>query len=184
MAQMVAPLSVFAVSYAGLSEAQVGLLFSVNGFIVVAVQSAVSKYFSRHRLTTALAAGAGLYALGYGAVGCLYGFASLAAAMVVVSFGEVMVSPGIQALGVNLAPRGRTGRYAGVSGFALTVGHAGGPLLGGLGIEHLAPTRPYLPWLLVGLLSCLAGLGFFSLRKRLDRLQEGLPELPLIQPCA
>ncbi|MFA5138581.1 MAG: MFS transporter [Elusimicrobiota bacterium] len=183
MAQMVAPLSVFAVTYAGLSEAQVGLLFSINGLIVVAVQSAVSKRCSRHRLTTSLAAGAGIYALGYGAVGCLHGFLALAAAMAVISFGEVMVSPGIQALGVNLAPKGRTGRYAGVSGFAWALGHAGGPLLGGLGVQYLAPTRPRLPWLLVGLLSCAAGLGFFSLRRKLVRQEEGLQEVPLVQPC-
>jgi MFS family permease len=184
MGQMVAPLSVFAVTYAGLREVQVGLLFSVNGFIVVAAQSAVSRYCSRHRLTSSLAAGAALYALGYGSMGGLRGFPSLAAAMAVVSLGEIMVSPGIQALGVNLAPKNRTGRYAGVSNFAWVLGHAGGPLLGGLGIQHLAPTRPCLPWLLMSLISCAAGLGFLSLRSRLARQEEGLQEVPFRLPAA
>lgn len=179
MAQLVAPLSVYAVTFAGLSEAQVGLLFSINGVIVVAVQSAVSSYCSRHRLTTALAAGCLLYALGYGFMGALRGFPALAAAMAVVSLGEVMVSPGLQALGVNMAPEGMTGRYAGVSGSSLAVGHAAGPLLGGLGLQYLAPGWPALPWLLVGLTAAGAAAGFYSLRRRLSRDEEGLGEAAL-----
>lgn len=174
MAQLVIPLSVHSVRWVGLSERQVGLLFSVNGALVVAVQHAASRFLGRRRITTALAAGSLLYAAGYACVGFAGGFAALAAAMVVITLGEVAVSPGLQALAANMAPQGRKGRYLGLSNFAQNMGTAAGPLMGGLSLQYLSPRWTPAPWLLVATVAVAAAAGFGSMRGRFSAGEEGL----------
>src|SRR6185295_4728259 len=100
-----------------LTESKVGLLFSINGTIVVASQYFVSRYLSRCRITTALGGGSLVYALGYGSMGFAGAFAAMAGSMGIISLGEVAVSPGLQALAANMAPEDLKGRYLGFSAF-------------------------------------------------------------------
>jgi MFS family permease len=179
MAQLVVPLSVHAVTYGGLSDAQVGLLFSLNGILVVATQNLVTRLISRGRLTTALTAGCLLYALGYVSVGFFSGLPALAAAMVVVSLGEVTVSPSLQALMANLAPVDLKGRYVGFASFMEQIGVAGGPLLGGVLQQRLSPRWPAAPWLAVGAVGVLAAAGFYGFGRRLTVQEEGLKGVEL-----
>jgi len=179
MAQMVVTLSVHAVTYAGLSDAQVGLLFSLNGLIVVATQNLVTRLIARGRLTTALTTGCLLYAAGYASVGFFSGLGALAASMTVVSLGEVTVSPSLQALMANLAPEGLKGRYVGFAGFMEQIGVALGPLLGGALQQSLSPRWPAAPWLAVCAVGLLAAAGFAQFARQLTPREEGLKDLEL-----
>ncbi|MBI3299373.1 MAG: MFS transporter [Elusimicrobia bacterium] len=173
MTQLVAPLSVHAVLYAGVAPAKVGLLFTINGAMVVALQTPVVKAMSGRKISRVLWAGSLLYAAGYCMVGFGRGFGGLAAAMVVVTLGEIVVSPGLSTLSANLASPGELGRYTGLNGFAQHVGAAVGPFLGGLGLEHFSPRAPAAPWLLVALAALGAGAGFRFLGRSLDDEEDG-----------
>lgn len=180
MAQLVASLSVHAVGYVGLSEQQVGLLFTLNGVIVVLIQTRVSRTLRHLRLSVVLAAGCLFYAAGYGFVGFAHGFIALAAAVAILTFGEVAVSPGLYTMAANLAPERFKGRYMGFHGLAQQLGVACGPFLGGLGLQHLSPRWAAAPWLLVAGMAAAAGWGFLSLGRRLTARQDGLhEEIPL-----
>ncbi|MBI2362795.1 MAG: MFS transporter [Elusimicrobia bacterium] len=180
MSQLVAPLSVHAVRYAGVAPGKVGLLFSLNGFLVVALQAPVAKALRGRRISKALWGGSVLYALGYALVGRAGGFAGLAAAMVVITLGEITVSPGLSALSANLAGPGELGRYAGLNGFAHHTGSALGPLLGGAALQYLSPRHPAAPWLLVALLALTAAAGFRGLGRRLADDEDGFKRAPAL----
>ena len=142
MMQLTVALAVHSARYAHLTEAQVGLLFTINGVIVVLTQTPVTRGLSRARLTSVLAVGCLLYAAGYGWTGFATNFALMAAAVAVVTLGEITVSPSLQTLAANLAPDRLKGRYLGFLGLALALGSACGPLLGGLGLQFLSPRWP------------------------------------------
>jgi MFS family permease len=173
MSQLVVSLSVHSVRYLHLTEAQVGLLFTLNGVIVVLVQSPFARRLTGLRLSAVLAAGSLLYALGYGSVGFAAGFVAMATAVSVLTLGEVVVSPGLHTLAANLAPEKLKGRYLGFQGLAHQLGVACGPLLGGLGLDYLSPRWSAAPWLLVAVTASCAGLGFSYLGRRLSPVEDG-----------
>lgn len=171
MSQLVAPLSVHAVSFGGLSEKQVGFLFALNGLLVimgVLPAAAVSM-----KMTSALALGCLLYAAGYVFVGFAAGFWPLAAGVAVVTMGEIIVSPRLPSLAANLAPPDRIGRYMGFQGLCFQAGSAVGPLIGGAGLQHLSPRWTPAPWLVVGALAAASAAGFSRLGRFLSQSEEG-----------
>lgn len=173
MSQLVAPLSVYAVTYAAVPADRVGWLFTINGGLVVLLQPFVNRVGRRMRISHVMAVGGLFYAAGYALVGVSAGFAGLAAAMAVITVGETFVSPGNSTLSANLAGVGEEGRYTGLNGFSHQIGSALGPLLGGVMLERLAPTHPALPWLLVAGLALAGSLGYRSLGRRLTDEEDG-----------
>ncbi len=174
MGQLVAPLSAHASAHAGLSDSRIGLLFTVNGALVVLLQHAATRAASRWRLSAVSAAGCLLYAAGYSWVGFAGGWGGLAAGVGVVTLGEVAVSPCLPALTANLAPERERGRYMGMFGLSWTLGNALGPLLGGYGFQWAGTRFIPAPWLAVGALALAAGYGFKRLGRRLTAAEDGL----------
>lgn len=174
MGQLVVGLSVHSTTYAGLSPREVGFLFGINGLVVVLLQREASRRLAGRRISYSLAGGCLLYALGFAWVGLVRGFSLMAAAVVIVTLGEIVVSPGLHALAANLAPERLKGRYLGFHGLSHQVGSALGPLLGGLGLRYLSPLWTPAPWLLVGGMGTAAGIGFFGLSRALKPHEEGL----------
>jgi len=180
MSQLVVSSSLYSKNYLGFSEAQIGLLFSVNGLMVVLAQYFITRALECRRITAGLAAGAMLYGAGYLAFGYSTVFYAAAAAIVVVTLGELAVSPGLQALGANMAPRGEKGRYLGVQGVFQQVGSSVGILVGSNAIGAISPMFQQGPWFIVAAAAVVASLGFSSLGRRLTPEQDGLrnPEAP------
>lgn len=173
MAQLVAPLSVHATAHGGLSETAVGFLFAINGALVVLFQRAATRAVSRYALTSAAAAGCLFYLAGWSWIGFARGWWMLALGMAIVTMGEIVLSPSIEALAANLAPARLKGRYLGFQGLLQSFGQALGPLLGGLGFEHMSGRWTPAPWLAAGALAGAAGWGFRRLGRRLDRAEQG-----------
>lgn len=174
MSQLVAPMSVHATAHGGLTETQVGFLFAVNGALVVLFQQAATRVVARVALTRAAGAGCLFYLAGWAWIGFASGWWPLALGMAIVTLGEIVVSPSLEALSANLAPAGLKGRYLGFQGLLQSLGQALGPLLGGVGYEHFSGRLAPAPWLAAGALAGAAGWGFYRLGRRLDDAQEGL----------
>ncbi len=173
MAQLTTSLSVHCVSFARITEPEVGLLFALNGVLVLLLMWPTSSWIGP-RLTAAIAGGCALYALGYAAVGFARGLAAMAGAVTVVTLGEILVTPRIPTLTANLAPPTLLGRYMGLQGLSFTLGSALGPLLGGAALQYLSPRWAAAPWLIVGALGAAAAGGFRSLGRSLTLVEEGL----------
>lgn len=174
MAQIVSPLSVHATTHAGLKESQVGLLFTVNGVMVVLFQAWAAGAVSGRRLSASIAAGALFYAAAWSWIGFARGWTGLAIGVAIATVGEIIVSPCLTALAANLAPEALRGRYLGAQGLCAQLGHAAGPFLGGLGLEHLSGRWTPAPWLAAGALAGAASWGFLRIGRTLTPAHEGL----------
>ncbi|HXF59118.1 MAG TPA: MFS transporter, partial [Candidatus Saccharimonadales bacterium] len=168
MAQLISTLSVYAVQWAGITKIQLGWLYALNGLMVVFLQLPVVRALQPYRLTTALIAGSILYAVGYALMGAGHGFLLLAAAMFVVTAGEIVTTPASMNLVANFSTVERRGRYMGVYGLFNSFGWSTGPLLGGILLD-LAGGRSMLLWGPIGAVALLAAAGYADLRRRLDR---------------
>jgi len=148
---------------------------------VVTFQYLATRVLERSRISRGLMTGALFYAAGYLTVGYAGAFVSALIGIAVVSIGEVAVSPGLQALGANMAPPREKGRYLGVQGLFQQAGSSAGIFLGSNAISLISPHYRPGPWLIIVMLALTAALGFRSLGRRLSRRADGLRE-PFLPP--
>jgi len=153
----------FSGGFVQVPESMVGLIFSLNGFMVVFFQLPVALYLQRFKLTTSLIAGSLFYAVGFGLVGFCGDFWMLFAAMFVITVGELVVTPASQTLLSEMAPPGARGRYMSFSGFIGNVGSACGPAVGGQLMDRFA-SRIIVLWLVLGVLQVVCAAGYLALR--------------------
>jgi len=173
--QLLAPFSIYAVEMAGISERQLGFLYTLNGLMVVTLQVPVTRLLSGVRLTTQMAAGAVIYASGYTFIGFCSGYSMFLIAVLIVTTAEIVMSPASLTLTANLAPADRKGRYMGIFGFAVSTGWSFGPLYGGL-ILDAAGYYPIMAWGLISVLAIASGLGYIWLTIRLpEKFNEPTP---------
>ncbi len=163
-AQLIAPFSLYSVELIGISKAQLGILFMLNGLMVAAFQLPTTRLIKKFRLTSQLALGSIIFACGYIFVGFSTTFVLFIIAMVFITMGENCVSPPALALTANLAPEGRTGRYMGIYGFAVTFGWSLGPLIGNTLLDWFKPNYIF-SWGIISALALFGAIGFKSISK-------------------
>ncbi len=168
VAQLIAPFSIYTVEMVGIAESKLGLLYGINGFMVAALQIPITRLLSKTRFTTQLSLGSLLYFLSYGALGIFVGFDFFVFIMIMVTVGEVVMSPAALTLTSALAPEGRTGRYMGVFGFFVTAGWSLGPLYGGFFLDRFQHNFA-LAWVLIASLALVSAVGYFWFGKILPR---------------
>lgn len=166
--QLVSTISVFSVDYVGISEAQLGFLFAVNGSIVILFQLPASKLAQSKILTRVLFWGSIGYSLGYFLFGFSGSFVWLFFCMLIISFSEITVLPASMAIAANLSREKHHGLYMGGYGLSYALGWSIGPLIGGILID-LFNTKPVLLWGIISLLGIIAAAGFIWLEKKLPR---------------
>ena len=141
--QIFSTLTVFASTELGLAESDVGLLYTVNGVLVVLLQAPAVALAAAWGMRRTLVVGALLYAVAYLLFGGADGFGGLAIGMAILTAGEVLFAPALTDLAATLGNPERMGRAFGLFGFVQSLGLSLGPLLGGavydgLRTEHLA----------------------------------------------
>jgi MFS family permease len=166
--QLVSTISVFSVDYVGISEAQLGFLFAVNGSIVILFQLPASRFAQSKILTRVLFWGSIGYSLGYFLFGFSDSFGWLFFCMLIISFSEITVLPASMAIAANLSREKHHGLYMGGYGLSYALGWSIGPLIGGVLID-LFNTKPVLLWGIISLLGIIAAAGFIWLEKKLPR---------------
>jgi MFS family permease len=169
VAQLIAPFSVYAVGMVGVSEMALGWLFALNGLLVGLAQIPVTRALSGFRFTSQLALGGLLYFVGYGALGFSGNYIFMVMIIMIVTSGEMAMSPPSLTITSRLAPEGQMGRYMGIFGFFTTGGWSLGPLYGGWFLDHFSD-RPEIAWLLIASLALVASVGFVLFGRRLPAI--------------
>jgi predicted MFS family arabinose efflux permease len=168
-------LGVFLRDQHALPEAGYGSLLSLNAILVVICQFWIARRLEKYKPMLMLAVGAALYAVGF----ALYGFVStylwFALAMVVITVGEMIITPFQQATVARFAPEAMRGRYMAIAGLSWGIAFAAGPYLAGLMLDSADPNRL---WLACGLLGLAAMLGYVVLDKVHHSAAPGTPEVP------
>ena len=163
--QMTSTFAVFAREAGGLTEREIGYLFSLNGIIIVLVQLPLTSFASRFRMSHALTVGAILYALGYFLAGFSASLPAFALCITIATVGECTVSPAATSLVAALSASKVRGRYMGFLGLSSSVGSSVGPLAGGLLLVHLESSA--MVWSVLSLFGFAAALCAMFLTARL-----------------
>ena len=146
-----------------LPESRYGLLLSINALMVVFLQFPITRAIRDKTPLIMMAFGAALYAIGFAMYGFVTGYAAFVFAMVIITFGEMVVSPVAQSLTAAFAPEDMRGRYMAVSGFSWGIPFMIGPLLAGLVLDNF---NPNMLWYIAGFIGVLSTLGFLYLQRR------------------
>lgn len=156
-------LSVYVKSQYGIGERMYGWLPTTNALMVVFLQVLVTRTTRRFPALRVMGWGAVFYIFAPLLVMLSESFWGFWAAMVVMTMGELIVSPRASAYAANLAPADMRGRY--MSLFGLTWNFAAGvsPVLGGALSDLFGPKAPWMGGVLVGVLAVVA---FWHLSRR------------------
>ncbi len=149
-------------------ESGYGALLSINALMVVVLQFPITRAIRDKTPLVMMAFGAALYAIGFAMYGFVTGYAAFVLAMVIITFGEMVVSPVAQSLTAAFAPEDMRGRYMAVFGFSWGLPFMIGPFLAGLVMDNL---NPNFLWYAAGIVGVLATLGFLYLQRRTHGLE-------------
>lgn len=139
--QMFSTFSIYMTGEIGLREAEVGLLYTINGIGVLCLQLPAVALVRRLGIATVLPWASLLDALGFALIGLAsvsFGMPAGVIAIVTITSAEVMLAPAHQTAIAEVADPSQRGRAFGVVGFAQMIGIAVAPTIGGLLLDHVS----------------------------------------------
>lgn len=161
--QMNSTLSVFLRDQHGVNEQGFGWILSLNAAMVVVFQIWITRRTSRFAPLKMMVVGTLFYAFGFALYGFVAAYWLFMLAMVIITIGEMIVSPVAQAVAARMAPRHMRGRYLAMYGFSWAIPTAIGPLAAGLIMDNHDPN---LVWIAAGVLGLVAATAYGLLHSR------------------
>jgi MFS family permease len=158
--QMYNTLAVYLRDVRGVPPQGYGILVSISAVTVVLFQFWVTRRVKNYPPMLMMALGSAFYMIGLSSYAFITQYALFAAAIILITIGEMIIMPVSQALAANFAPTDMRGRYMAVFALAWYLPSTFGPLLAGLILDNY---NPNLVWYAAGILSLLAGCGFLWL---------------------
>jgi MFS family permease len=138
----------------GISAREFGLLYAINGLLIVFLQPWLTAQLRALPRTAVLAGSSIVFGLGMGLYGFVGATTGYALAIVIWSIGEIAHLPTLQTVVADLAPPDKRGRYQGFYNLAWAGASLVGPLAGG---AMLAGPGSRALWL-----ACFAVLGLVA----------------------
>jgi len=160
--QMHTSLGIYLRDAHSVSVQRFGYILSLNAAMVVLFQFYVTRRIKDRRPFIMLAVGSALYGLGFGLYGFVSAYTLFLLAMVIITTGEMIVSPIAQSLVARMAPEDMRGRYMAVYGFTWVLPGIVGPLAAGLIMDN---ADPRWVWYAAGLAGLTAAIGFGLLHR-------------------
>ncbi|MBX6350499.1 MAG: MFS transporter [Clostridia bacterium] len=155
----------------GFGVARYSALWTLNGALILAGQPAVSRVARLiPDLRAQLLLGTAAYVAVFVALVWVEGYASFVGLMALLTFGEMLVWPGVPAAADRLAPQGRRGAYQGVVSGAGSLGRMLGPLAGGFAYDVASPQAAFAA--MAGVL-VLSGFAFAGSARAPRAVEEG-----------
>jgi len=96
----------------------IGLVYALNGFMVVALQDRVGRFLSSRDVRVWLIYGSLIYYVSYSLVSLVENIYEALLDIALVTVGEIIVSPIVQALAMSMAEEDKRGQYMGIFGLA------------------------------------------------------------------
>lgn len=149
----------------GFSSFFIGMLMAINGLLITFIEMfLVYKLEGRHRSTYYIVLGVTLCALSYLMLNLFPVNHGMAIAMIMVmTVGEILSMPFMNAFWAGRSSSGNRGQYAGLYTIAWSIAHTSGPMLGSM----LAQQQGFrVLWYAITALCLMAAAGFFFLHRR------------------
>ena len=163
--QMFSTFSIYMTDELGLSKANVGLLYTLNGAGVLVLQIPALRLIERLGIRATLPWSSLLDAIGFALIGVGSGFVGGMIAMLTITSAEVVFSPAHQTAIAEVSDPTRRGRTYGVVGFAQMLGIAVAPLLGGILLDTIGDQHGAM-WLTIATIGGVQTLCFFAFVRR------------------
>lgn len=157
--QLFSTLSVYAMGRLHIPAARFGLLYTINGAMVVLLQGLGVTLINRLGLERILLVGPLCYATGYLAIGLAGSYTALGVAVALVTCGELLTEPSEMMAAVALGDPARPGRAIGVFGLLSSLGNSLGPSVGALLYDHTAG-HPLRLWGTVAAIGLVGAAGY------------------------
>jgi MFS family permease len=168
--QMYSTLSVYLRDVHNLPTQAFGSLLSINAATVVILQFWITRKVKKVPDLLLMAIGTAFYLVGFTAYGFVSTYPLFLIAMLLITFGEMIIIPVGQSLAARFAPVAMRGRYMAFYGLSWAIPSMIGSLAAGLIMDNY---NPRWVWYACGILSALAILGFlFLYTKTRDRFVE------------
>ena len=171
--QMNSTLSVFLRDIHKFPLQSFGLLLSMNALMVVVFQFWITKRISKYAPMKVMAIGTLFYVVGFGMYGYISTVFLFFIAMIIITIGEMIVTPIQQTVVASFAPEDKRGRYMAMYGFSWGIPNLFGILVAGLIMVNIGPNWV---WYIAGILSLISVVGFYSLNgvtnKRFSKKKE------------
>jgi MFS family permease len=132
-------LNVYLTNEFGMLPSEYSLLVTINAVMVVVLQYGMTRYTRHYNHYVVMAFGSLVYCIGILSVAFGGTFAHFAISMVIVTLGELIVSPTAMTLVANHAPADMRARYMGVLEIMYPVATGIGPVIGGFLNDNVAP---------------------------------------------
>lgn len=177
--QHISSMPLFMVRDLGLSEASYGLLFTLNTLLIVFLEVGINTATAHWPHRRSLALGSALCGIGFGGLAWATDIWQVAATVVVWTFGEMLIFPGMADYLTDIAPEARRGEYMGLSQMMMGLAFAVGPWAG---LQILALFGGQALWLLMLVLGLAAALMMSRLRGSGHRFAVTAVPLPTTAP--
>lgn len=170
--QLYSTMSVFSTQSVGISNKQLGSIYSLNGFMVLVLQLPVTALLTRMRvpLTIQLLLGTLLYTLGYFQLGFAAGAWFIAAAVIIVTLGEIVIQPALYTAVSTEANCGNAGRLLSVNSLMRGIGYSVGPWIGA---QLFDKVPPLLLWGILSAFAVASGIAFAASGCKSKRFSDG-----------
>ena len=177
--QMYNTLSVYLRDNHGIEPQGYGFLLTVSAIIVILFQFQTTRVIKKYPTFIMIALGTFFYMLGFGMFGFVTAYWLFAAAIVIITIGEMVIMPTASALATNFAPEVMRGRYMAIFGLSWTLPATVGPSAAGLILDNY---NPNLLWYVGAGLCALSVLGFYILHLWLGKRDRFNPPEPESEP--
>ncbi len=174
--------SIFITDVLGVPYGTWGLLLALNAFMVAVVQYPLIRSLRDADRLVLLSMSSALVGLGLGLSAVVHAIWPLIIMVVILSFGEILLSPIATTVVSDMAPEAVRGRYMGVWTVVWNGGASLGPALSGVAMDVIGGRETFLVVLAVGL---AGAVGFLLLRARVhslsgppDRAKAAVTEAP------
>lgn len=144
----------------------------LNALMVVFLQFPISRWASRQPLLLIMISGTAFYLVGFGSYGLPPSIPLFVFAMILITFGEMLVIPTSQALTALLAPPDMRARYVAMERINWIMAQSLGPLGAAAIMDHFDPR-----WVWAGcsIICAVSIISFYALhiqaRERLNQIQ-------------
>ncbi|MBN1231715.1 MAG: MFS transporter [Anaerolineales bacterium] len=165
--QMYNSLSVFLRDVHGIDASGYGLLMATSAVTVIIFQFWLTRRIKARPPFLMMAVGTVFYLIGFTMFGLISMFILMAAAIVIITIGEMIIMPTSSTLAANFAPEAMRGRYMAIFGFVWSIPSTIGPSAAGLIIDNASD--PNLLWYIGGGLCFISIIGYLALHKFLGR---------------
>ncbi|NQS92310.1 MAG: MFS transporter [Chloroflexi bacterium] len=173
--QMYNTLSVYLRDNHGIEPQGYGFLLTISAITVILFQFTTTRVIKKYPAFIMMAVGVFFYMIGFGMYGFVSVFWLFAAAIVIITIGEMVIMPTSSALATNFAPEDMRGRYMAVFGLSWALPATVGPSLAGLVLDNY---NPNLLWYIGAGICAVAVVSFYGLHLWLGKYDRFNPPEP------